>query len=114
MRKKGFLLLLFISAAGILSAQTRREILHDADEAFKRSDYATAAFFYLGVLNQNPDAEARAFPFEVRSIQLPEKVKKDSSQQKIAADTSKKIASDTSKTIPVNTVKKDSTKKDGS
>jgi outer membrane protein OmpA-like peptidoglycan-associated protein/tetratricopeptide (TPR) repeat protein len=82
-------------------AQSRKEWLRYADDAFKKEDYASAAFFYLKILDPNTaEGKDLTYPYEIKSVQLPRKEKKDSVQMKQKTDSSK---TDSSKIVQADT-----------
>lgn len=96
----GFTLILF---TGVISGQSRKELLRYADDAFKKEEYASAVNFYLQLLNQSTSDEERTFPYEVRSVSIPKKEKKDTARSVVPTDSIKDS---------LNLVKKDTVKKD--
>jgi outer membrane protein OmpA-like peptidoglycan-associated protein len=73
---------LFVSFVFSLSAfsQSRKEWLEYGDDAFKREDYASAAFFYLHVIDpKTTNAKDYTFPYDVKTWMAPlDSTKKDS------------------------------------
>jgi OmpA-OmpF porin, OOP family len=104
MRKHGFFILSLALLAGVMSGQSRKELLRYADDAFKKEEYATAVNFYLKLLNQSTSDEERTYPYEVRSIYIPKKEKKDTTKSVTPTDSTVKDS--------VNYVKKDTLKKE--
>ncbi|MCB0430642.1 MAG: OmpA family protein [Flavobacteriales bacterium] len=65
---------LFCFSALQSQAQSKREWLYYGDEAYKKGDYASAAKFYLKVLDEGTlDEESTVYPYEVVAYIKPDK-----------------------------------------
>jgi len=73
------ILLLFISASAF--SQSQKEFLEYGDNAFKNEDYASAAYFYLQILDKGASADKDiVYPYDAKPYYKREKVSKDSTK----------------------------------
>lgn len=95
MMKQTRLTVLFLFASLFTFGQSQREWLEYGDAAFKNEDYASAAYFYLKILDKSSAADKDlAYPYEPKAYYKKEKVSKDTSAAARAkADSIKKAES---------------------
>src|SRR5438132_598787 len=84
------LLFLFVFVSISAFSQSRKEWLEYGDAAFSHEDYASAAYFYLKVIDpRTSNAKEGTFPYDVKTWFAPlDSTQKDSGAAKV--DTTKK------------------------
>ena len=82
--------ILFVLSGQLLFSQSKSEIIEYGDNAYKNENYASAAFFYLKIIEKKGVSSGLVHPYEARTWVAPskqDKTKKDSLKATEKTDT---------------------------